>query len=176
MDNDRYEVPPPGVFRAAAIESFGFLLRDFGFVELKNLPQISTPSMYTRVVFESPAVTLTVENDRGSDNIILDLKTPPNWLKQDTLKTFDLSAIVMALAPHEFDSAPAGVREGTLSIEAECRSLLEWSAQLLRKYCEPVLRGNPSLLQPVYETTKLSANRVFEIGRAKNPRAIQRKR
>jgi hypothetical protein len=140
-------VPSMSVFEAEVTKAYEFLVADFDFCLVKDAGDRSCPSMYVGISFQNSDLDITIYNERGDAGVSIRVKKKLPWLRDYMSKVFELGEILHAFAPHEIEAATEGRWKAISAGRDPGDGLVEWLARCLRDHCQPILRGDYTMLE-----------------------------
>jgi hypothetical protein len=140
-------VPTMSVFESEVAKAYEFLVADFGFCLVNDACDRSCPSMYVALSFQNSDLDITVYNERGDAGVSIRVKKELPWLRDCMSKVFELGEILRTFAAHEIDAATEGRWKAISAGRDPGDGLVEWLAKCLREHCQPILRGDYTMLE-----------------------------
>lgn len=132
----------PDIFYTVARQEFDFLVLDFGF---RPRPFVPTPFPASSVDYDSPAVQISPGWDRGEVAVGIWVNVDTFWIRPASPRSFCLFELLRLVAPSVLGELP-GCGQAEFA-EASLRPPLAFYATQLRRYAEPLLRGDVSLCE-----------------------------
>jgi hypothetical protein len=137
----------PDIFYVIARQEFEFLVSDYGFAPR---PFLSVPFPASSIDYDSPAVRISPTWDRGSVEVGIWVSIDTFWIRPASPRSFGLDELLKLVAPHVLVELPGGGHAAFA--EASLRPPLAFYARQLRRYAEPLLRGDVSLCEDMLIT------------------------